>query len=172
MSQIRSYIQYFQRLANQHIDIKDFYICDINEPLAALKSGIQSPALILNALKGDFTGPNRDDTLDNIQGGFLIIKSLPEIDDFFNEMLTLDDMKQIVEDIISRILYDTEKCELLAAKAFPGFDFTTVKYEMMGPVFDNWWGINFTFNLLKALDLEYDPGKWDLTKVIHGKATY
>jgi hypothetical protein len=172
MSQIISYIQYFQRIANEHKDIHDFFICDINEPLAALKTGILYPALIMNNTVGKFTGPNQDDLLDEISGGFLIIENLSEIDDFPNEMLTLDKMKQIGEDIISRILHDTNKCEELASKAFPGFDIHTVSYEMMGPLFENCWGFNFTFKLQKILSLGYDASKWDETKENAGRHVY
>lgn len=32
---------------------------------------------------------------------------------------------------------------------------------MLGPVFDNDYGLMYSFKLQDCLDLEYDPEKWD-----------
>ena len=70
-------------------------------------------------------------------------------------------MKQIGTDIIARMLHDYMKCELLDLKAIPEFNINSVSYEMLGPVFDNDYGVIFSFKLLDCLDLEYDSEKWD-----------
>ena len=49
---------------------------------------------------------------------------------------------------------------MLAMKAIPGFNINSVSYEMLGPVFDNDYGVMFSFKLQDCLDLEYDPSKW------------
>jgi hypothetical protein len=72
-------------------------------------------------------------------------------------------MKQIGTDIISRMLHDNLKCELLAMKTIPGFNINTVTYEMLGPVFDNDYGVMFSFKLQDCLNLEYYPEKWQMT---------
>jgi len=74
-------------------------------------------------------------------------------------MQLVSKMKQIGNDIISRMLSDFMKCELLAQKAIPGFNINSVTYEMLGPVFDNDFGMIFSFKLLGCLDLEYDSSK-------------
>ncbi len=172
MTDIRSYIHYFQQLAQQHVDIRDFFIMDINEPLNALKDTMRYPALILSSPVGKMLAPNLDNTLDEISGGFLIIDHLESVDDFFGEMLMLQEMKQLGTDVISRMLHDHQKCELIALKAIPGFDINTVNYEMMGPVFDNDFGFLFTFKLISTIDIAYDASKWDEEKVITGKYPY
>ena len=60
-----------------------------------------------------------------------------------------------------RILHDYRKYELLALKAIPGFNVNSVSYEMLGPVFDNDYGMMYSFKLQDCLDLEYDPSRWD-----------
>jgi hypothetical protein len=134
---------------------------DINEPLDALRSKIKYPALILTSLSGIFEASNLDNILDVVNGGFLIIGHLDQIDDFSGEMLLLSKMKQIGTDIIARMLHDYMKCELLALKAIPEFNINSVSYETLGPVFDNDYGVMFSFKLLDCLDLEYDSEKWD-----------
>jgi len=43
----------------------------------------------------------------------------------------------------------------------PGFIINSVGYEMSEPVFDNDYGMTYLFQLLDALDLKYDPSRWD-----------
>ncbi len=160
MTDINSYVEYFRTLAREHKEINDFYMMDINEPLAALRSNIKYPALILTSLSGNFEASNLDNILDSINAGFLIIGHLDQIDDFSGELLVLGRMKQIGTDIIARMLHDHMKCELLTQKAIPGFNINSVSYEMLGPVFDNDYGIIISFRIFDDLDLEFDSSKW------------
>jgi hypothetical protein len=163
MTDINSYVEYFRKIAAEHKEINDFYMMDINEPLAALRSNIKYPALILTSLSGNFEASNLDNILDLINGGFLIIGHLDRIDDFSSELLLLGKMKQIGTDIIARMLHDHMKCELLTLKAIPGFNINSVSYEMLGPVFDNDYGMMFSFKLQDCLDLELNPSKWEIS---------
>ena len=160
MTDINSYVEYFRTLAAQHKEINDFYMMDINEPLDALRSNIKYPALILTSLSGNFEASNLDNILDSINGGFLIIGHLDQIDDFSGEMQLVSKMKQIGTDIIARMLYDHLKCEPLALKAIPVFNVNSVSYDMLGPVFDNDYGVMFSFKLKDCLSLEFDPSRW------------
>ena len=162
MTDINSYVEYFRKIAAEHKEIKDFYMMDINEPLAALRSNIKYPALILTSLSGNFEASNLDNILDSINAGFLIIGHLDQIDDFSGELLVLARMKQIGTSIIARMLHDHMKCELLTVKAIPGFNINSVSYEMLGPVFDNDLGVMYSFKLQDCLDLEFDPSKWNM----------
>ena len=153
MTDINSYIEYFRTLAREHKEINDFYMMDINEPLDALRSSIKYPALILTSLSGNFDASNLDNILDLINGGFLIIDHLDQIDNFSGEMQLVSKMKLIGTDVVSRMLYDHLKCEPLALKAIPGFTINSVSYEMMGPVFDNDYGVLFSFKLIDSVPL-------------------
>jgi hypothetical protein len=69
-------------------------------------------------------------------------------------------MKQIGTDIIARMLHDYHKCELLALKAIPGFSINSVSYEMLGPVFDNDYGLLFSFKYQIIANIDFEPFKW------------
>ena len=153
MTDINNYVEYFRTIAREHKEINDFYMMDINEPLDALRSNIKYPAVILTSLSGNFEASNLDNILDLINGGFLIIGHLDQIDDFSGEMQLVSKMKQIGTDIIARMLYDHLKCEPLALKAIPGFNINTVSYEMLGPIFDNDFGVLYSFKLQEYIDL-------------------
>ena len=160
MTDINSYVEYFRTIAREHKEINDFYMMDINEPLAALRSNIKYPALILTSLSGNFEASNLDNILDSINAGFLIIGHLGQIDDFSGEISILSKMKQIGTDIIARMLHDHMKCELLTMKAIPGFNINSVSYEMLGPVFDNDYGMMYSYKLEDCLDLENIFTNW------------
>ena len=163
MTDINSYVEYFRTLAREHKEIHDFYMMDINEPLDALRSTINYPALILTSLSGNFEASNMDNILDSVNGGFMILSHLDHVDDFSAEMQLISKMKQIGTEIISRMLYDYMKCELLTQKAIPGFNINSVNYETLGPVLDNDFGVLFSFKIQDCLDLEYVPSKWMVT---------
>ena len=146
MTDINSYVEYFRTLAREHKEINDFYMMDINEPLSAMRSNIKYPALILTSLSGNFEASNLDNILDVVNGGFLVIGHMEQIDDFSGEMQLVSKMKQIGTDIIARMLHDYMKCELVTLKAIPGFKINSVSYEMLGPVFDNDYGLLYSFN--------------------------
>jgi hypothetical protein len=163
MTDINSYVEYFRTIAREHKDINDFYMMDINEPLDALRTTIKYPALILTSLSGSFEASNLDNIMDSINGGFMILGHLDKIDDFSGEVQILSKMKQIGRDIIARMLYDSQKCEPLAEKAILGFNVNTVSYEMLGPVFDNDFGLIFSMKLIELLSLEFDFAPWLVT---------
>ena len=160
MTDINSYVEYFRILAREHKEINDFYMMDINEPLDALRSSIKYPALILTSLSGNFEASNLDNILDSINAGFLIIGHLDQIDDYSGELLLLARMKQIGTDIIARMLHDHLKCEPLAVKAIPGFNINSVSYEMLGPVFDNDFGLLYSFKFEYVSDFDFNPLRW------------
>ena len=160
MANISSYIEYFRRIAYEHKEINGFYMMDINEIVDGLRSTVKYPALILENLSGSYMASNLDNPLEVINGGFLIIDHLPNPDDFQGEMVIIDRMKQIGHQVIVRMLNDKMKCELQAEKAIPGFDVNAVSFEVVGPVFDNDFGLMFSVKLIELLSLEFDSAAW------------
>jgi len=160
MTDINSYVEYFRTIAREHKEINDFYMMDINEPLDALRSTIKYPALILTSLSGNFEASNLDNILDSVNGGFMILDHLDQVDNFSAEMQLVSKMKQIGADIIARMLYDQMKCDLLVLKAIPGFNINSVTYEMLGPVFDNDYGVLYSYKFLRCIVMEYNPLIW------------
>ena len=154
MTDINSYVEYFRTIASEHKAINDFYMMDINEPLAALRSNIKYPALILTSLSGNFEASNLDNILDSVNGGFMVLGHLAQVDNYSAEMQVVSKMKQIGTDVIVRMFNDYLKCEPLALKAIPGFNINSVIYEMLGPVFDNDYGLIFSFKIISMVDFQ------------------
>jgi len=161
MTDISCYIEYFRKIAFEHKEINGFYMMDINEVLEGLRSTVNYPALILENLSGSYMASNLDNPLEVINGGFLIIDHMPNPDDFPGEVVIIDRMNQIGQQVIARMLHDHLKCEQLAEKVIPGFDVNSVSFEVIGPIFDNDFGVMISFKLEDCLDLEYNPSKWE-----------
>ena len=48
---------------------------------------------------------------------------------------------------------------LLPLRTISGFNINSVSYEMTGPVFDNDYGLMYSFKLLDIVDLEFYPAQ-------------
>jgi hypothetical protein len=166
MADLSSYIEYFQSLAEKHKKIlhasgaKHFFMMDINELLSASNSTIKYPAIVLLKLSGKVIDKKEDNSLFSIEGGFLVLDHCKLIDDFASELQIFQDTFSIGIEIISRIQHDQQACALLSVKALPDFNPDQVRWEMIGPVFENHFGIMFKFPVNLLCDLDYDSSKW------------
>ena len=154
---VAEYLQYFRNTAALHPSIKGFYTMDINEALGDLRQGIRYPALILNSVNG-FLSENlsSENTQNMVKAGFMIIDHGDSVDDFAREMQILGDTFQWSMDILSKLKKDAS-CGTFIKK----IDVNSVKFEMLGPVFDNDFGFMFTFDLrFFTADLSYNPDYW------------
>jgi hypothetical protein len=164
MGNISSYIDYFRKIADEHPEINGFYMMDINEVMDRLRTTIKYPALILESISGSYLVSNLDNPLEVINGGFLIIDHLQNPDDFQGEVVMIDRMKQIGQQVIARMLNDKIKCEPLAEKAIPGFDLNSVTFDVVGPIFDNDFGIILSFRCLNIKEICYSTVHWTSSK--------
>ena len=133
---------------------------DLNEPLDVLRSTIKYPALILKRLSGSVEASNLDNILDSVNGGFMILGHMYQVDNFSAEMQLVSKMKQIGTDVFARRLHDFLNYELLALKAIPEFNITSGRYEMLRPVFNNNFGSMYSFKIQKIIDLFFDSIRW------------
>jgi hypothetical protein len=90
----------------------------------------------------------------------MIIDHLANPDDFQGEVVIIDRMNKIGQQVIGRMLHDKMKCELLVEKAIPGFDVNSVSFEVIGPIFDNDFGVLYSFKYISCLVMEYNPAIW------------
>lgn len=133
---------------------------DINELLSITNSTAQYPALVLLKLSGKIADKKHDNSLFTIEGGFLILDHCKAIDDFASELKIFQYTFSLGMEIVLRIKHDQQACELLSVKAVPDFDPDYVRWEMVGPVFENHFGIIFRFPVNLVAELGYDAEKW------------
>jgi hypothetical protein len=166
MADISSYISYFETLASEHQDIlhsstqKHFFMMDINELLSSANSTAHYPAIVLLKLAGKVVDKRDDNHLVTIEGGFLVLDHCKSIDDFATELTIFQDTFRIGMEFIARISHDQQAGSSLASKAIPDFNPDLVRWEQIGPVFENHFGILFRFPVSLLADLGYDTEKW------------
>ena len=167
MPDITSYIQYFEKLAKEHKDIrhsstaKHFFMMDINELLSATNSTAKYPAIVLLKLSGKAVDKKEDNPLVAIEGGFLVLDHCKNIDDFASELLIFQNTYEIGMQMISRIMHDQRQPVPYSQKALPDFNPDSVRWEMIGPVFENHFGVIFRFPVTLIADWEYNSEKWN-----------
>ena len=154
---VAEYLQYFRNIAALHPSIKGFYTMDINEVLGDLRQGMQYPALVLNSVNGSLSeNLSSENTQNLVKAGFMVIDHMDSVDDFKREMQILGDTFEWSMEILSKLKKDAS-CGSFIKK----FDVNSIKFEMLGPVFDNDFGFMFTFDLrFFASDLSYKPDQW------------
>ena len=152
------YIQYFKNLAALQVSLKGFYIMDINEILDGLRADVKYPALILNSVDGFISqSSTRDNILNIVKSGFLIIDHLDTPNDYVQEINILHNTFEIGTSILAKILSDSKE----SSPSHIGLDIDSIKYEMVDSIFDNDYGFLFTFDVInQILDLKYDSQYW------------
>ena len=166
MADMSTYIEYFEKLAKEHKEIlhsssaKHFFMMDINELLSATNSMAKYPAIVLLKLSGKAIDKKEDNRLVAIEGGFLVLDHCKNIDDFPAELSIFQKTFAIGMQMISRIAHDQEQPVPVSSKAIPDFNPDSVRWEMIGPVFENHFGIIFRFPVTLIPDFAYDPLKW------------
>ena len=166
MADISTYIEYFEKLAKEHKEIqhspsaKHFFMMDINELLSAANSTAKYPAIVLLKLSGRAIDKKEDNRLVSIEGGFLVLDHCKNIDDFAAELSIFQKTFAIGMQIIARIAHDQVQPVPYSLKAIPDFNPDSVRWEMIGPVFENHFGVIFRFPVSYPVDLEYDSEIW------------
>lgn len=171
MADLTDYVSYFQFLAEKHKEIrhsgteKHFFLMDINELLLAANSTARYPAMVLLKLSGNVIDRREDNELCSINGGFVILDHCKVIDDFAAQLLIFQKTFRIGMEILSRIRHDQyQEAPIIVGlekEVFPPiFDLDSVRWEMIGPVFENHFGIIFRLPVSLIAEMEYDASKW------------
>lgn len=164
MLNVSQYISYFEGIATNHKEIahkedeKHFCRMNIEEVLTGLRSGILTPALILESFEGSLVDNKSDNILADRTGAFMILKKV-EVDDFTQENEYLDDCERIGLEIIKRIRRDA-RIVPIQNRTPKIFNLNSVEWQKIGPLFDNFFGYRFTFKMSDTENMSYDKAKW------------
>ena len=128
------------------------------EVLTGLRSDIKTPALILESYEGQLIDNKSDNFLSSREGAFMILKQV-QPDNFDQENQFLDDSERIGLEIIKRIKRDA-KIYPIQNRTPKIFNLSSVSWQKVGPVFDNYYGYRFTFNMGDIEDMSFDQNLW------------
>lgn len=156
-------VNYMRSLADNHLDIKDFFRMDVTEIQGAFRAGIDFPCLALESLEGDFSGSSTGNSIDNQSFAFTMLTA-PVIGDFKEQNIMLDQSQIIGKELIARMRHDARVKGHLLHKAFY---VSGVNYHKVGPLFlEHLYGYRFVVELRYKTELIVDVGVWkDLDSV-------
>lgn len=154
-------VAFHQAIANAHNEINGFYRFNWNEITGQFRSGIQTPALLLESHSSQLgTNANNTVTFNNRSVSFLLLDFTGKADNYTRQEEVLDQLENIGLDIAA---YLKKQNGDRTSWLFGQFDPATFKMEKVGPIFDNMYGWNILYTPKNLEPLCYDPTKWEWT---------
>ena len=161
---------YFEAIASSHIQIRHteevprFAIMGI-EQLISMKWQLSLGghyALIMEAFEGDLAGTNMDNAEAKMTGAFWVL-GFAGREDYNAQRQAWENTHRIGSEIIARIAFDRE--QLYHGDADPNqfvkaFDQSSVHFNKVGPVGDNYHGCRMELTITHNNNLAYNPALW------------
>lgn len=152
-------VKFHKDIAKYHVDIKGFYRFNVNEIIGQFRSGIQTPALLLESHSSELESQTKMVSNFNKRCiSFLILDFAGQPNDFDKQDQVLDDLEHIALDIPS---YFAQLNKTKDSFLFNAFDINNYKYEKVGPLFDNMYGWNILYNFKNHESMVLNPAKWN-----------
>lgn len=151
-------VQFHQEIQRRNKALKGFYRFNWVEIEGQFRSGIGTPALLLESHSTDLSSnSNKVTTFNNRRISFLIIDFTGVTDDYEKQEDVLDATEDIALDIVSYLKTESKKADSFLYNLF---DVDTVRIEKVGPIFDNMYGWNVLYTLKNHEPMCFDPDKW------------
>lgn len=155
---IEELINYYESLATKSKHIQSFVRMDVNELLAKTgENTIQYPCMCLEVMAGQLAGAGRDNPNTVMTAGFAILERVPE-GDYTAEVQTLDRTLGIGLQVLARMDRDRREGRIPALQEMNPDD---TKWEQIGPMADNAFGILFKVKTTHPVEMDVNPADWD-----------
>ena len=153
-------VGFHQQIATAHVDINGFYRFNMNEIMGQFRSGINTPALLLESHSSELESQTKMvSNFNSRKISFLLLDFAGKQGDFDKQNQVLDALENIALDIVS---YLVTQNKTNGSWLFGMFDINTVQIEKVGPVFDNMYGWNVLYSLKCQEPMIFNPEKWNL----------
>lgn len=151
-------VNFHQEIARAHKLINGFYRFNWNELNSQFRSGVQTPALLLESHSADLaTNSNNTTTTNNRAISFLLIDFTGKADYYDAQEAVLDSLENVGLDIAA---YLKKLSNDRNSWLFGRFDPNSFSMEKVGPLFDNMYGWNILYTLKNHEPLSFEPDKW------------
>jgi len=156
----KSIVEFHKEIAKKHKLLKGFYRFNWNEITGQFRSGIQTPALLLESHSAAInTNLNNTTTFNGRNVSFILLDFTGKADDYNKQEQVLDNLENVAIDICSYLKkLNGDRNSWLFGK----FETNSFSYEKVGPIFDNMYGWNVMYLLKNHEDLTFDPDKWEI----------
>jgi len=152
-------VKFNEDIATAHVDIKGFYRFDMNEIIGQFRSGVSTPAFLLESHSSDLESQTKMvSNFNSRKISFLLLDFAGKAGNFDKQNEVLDRLENIALDIIS---YLVTQNKTNGSWLFGMFDINSVKIEKVGPIFDNMYGWNVLYELKNHEPMVLNPEKWN-----------
>lgn len=157
----KSIVTFHKDIAKGNKHINGFYRFNWNEINGQFRSGVPTPALLLESYSSNLSdNQNQTTTFNNRKISFLILDFAGVPDDYEKQEDVLDNLEKIGLQIIA---YLKTKSNNKKSWLFGKFDISSVEMEKVGPIFDNMYGWNILYNLRNHEPMCMDSADWDFS---------
>ena len=151
-------VEFHQSIANAHIDINGFYRFNWNEINNRFRSGIGTPAMLLESYSAQIDENQNATTHFNRKAmSFLLLDYTGKADNYTKQEDVLDALENTALDIVA---YLKEKNKDRNSFLFGMIERGSISYEKVGPIFDNMYGWNVLYTIKNHEPMCYDASKW------------
>jgi hypothetical protein len=157
------YEAYFENLATKHTDIqhssshKKFSAINIDDLLNDLNGPQEFPAMVLEKMSGQIRGIDNGNLVQYPDGAFAILKKVAD-EDVPGEKQAYQDAYAIGCEILAYMNDEYQRNANTIARFFEPQG--GVRWENVGPVYDNCFGVRFQFTLSCGTRLKKNNAKW------------
>lgn len=154
-------VQFHKDIATAHLGINGFYRFNWSEISGKFRSGIKTPALLLESHSFGIK-PNGNNTamFSPKYISFMLLDFTGKADNYQNQEDVLDNTENIALDIMSYLKQEhNNRNSWLYGKV----DFNSLECEKVGPIFDNMYGWNVKYTVTPHQPLCFEPDKWDFS---------
>lgn len=152
---------YFKSLAEKHVDIRHsqtnkHFFEDMDDAIQSLRTKGKTPAVILGPPMFAPFDDNHDNEQELNTVVLLILDKVSNNSAANDKYAAYDKCKSIAVDFISKLDYDASN-DVLQVMAF---DKEQCSIELVGPILDNYYGVELIAEFNADTDYEYNPDKW------------
>lgn len=152
-------VEFHKSIATAHVEIKGFYRFDVAEIIGQFRSGVKTPALLLESHSSDLESQTKMvSNFNSRKISFILLDFAGKSGNFDKQNEVLDNLENITLDIIS---YLVTQNKTNGSWLFGMFDINTVQIEKVGPIFDNMYGWNVIYSLKNHESMVFNPAKWN-----------
>lgn len=151
-------VDFHRKIADAHNTINGFYRFNWNEINGQFRSGIGQPAMLLESYSAELEeNANATTNFNSRAMSFLVITYAGKIGAFDQQDQVLDDLENVALDIVAYLKQQHKTSDSIL---FGMIEKGSIRYEKVGPLFDNMYGWNVLYILKNHEPMCYEPANW------------
>ena len=152
-------LQFHNEIATKHKEVNGFYRFNWNEIEGKFRSGIGTPALLMESHSSILTtNTNKVANFNNHSLSLLVLDFTGKPNNFDKQDQVLNNTWYIVMDIVSYLIKENKNPNSFLHMLF---NVDSVRIEKVGPIFDNMYGWNLLYSLKNQEPFCFESNKWD-----------